>query len=98
MLAMICGASARSRVNGPPGAKRIRKKEMVTTIRIVGTALSSRLRTKRSIYLVAALAGAGAADEAAPPGEAGYWIDMYRDRWSLTALSTNPLTFRDTSH
>ena len=46
---MICGGSARSRLNGPPGAKRIRKKEIVTTRKSVGTALSSRRSTKRSI-------------------------------------------------
>ena len=46
---MICGGSARSTLNGPPGAKRIRKKEMVTTMKIVGTALSSLRSTKRSI-------------------------------------------------
>src|SRR6185436_19740680 len=68
---MICGGSARSTLKGPPGAKRIRKKEMVTTMKIVGTALNSRRSTKRSIPVPQGLFRARAAlfpSAAARPG------------------------------
>ena len=49
MFARICGGSGRSRLNGPPGANRMRKNDRVTTMNRVGTALASRRRMKRSM-------------------------------------------------
>ncbi len=46
---MICGGRGRSRLNGPPGARRIRKKDKVMMMKMVGTAPARRLSTKLSM-------------------------------------------------
>ncbi|VTR44049.1 Uncharacterised protein [Serratia fonticola] len=51
MLANTSGGSARSPVNGLPGARRIIKKEMVIRINSVGIASSRRRKINLSIAL-----------------------------------------------
>lgn len=46
MLAITCGGSGRSLLNGPPGAANISTKDKMIRINSVGTATASRLTMK----------------------------------------------------